>query len=94
MEAQKSMVDTELEQKIRKTIEEVYNCECTFRIKASIKEGAYIVFLFLHEDDKNPLHMLWDGESEEAFFKWFKKELKLRNLIRSSFVKIQLAYDQ
>lgn len=88
------MVDTELESKIRQTIEETYCCKTTFPIKAKVVDGTYIVYLYLTNQLIDPMHVIWEGESEEAFLEWLKRDLKERNLLRSTFIKIELENDQ
>lgn len=88
------MVDNDLEAKIRKTIEEVYCCECTVKIKAKIVDNAYMVFFYIHDSEFNPMQLIHECETEEDFFKWFRKELQERNLMRSYFFKVILNHDQ
>lgn len=88
------MVDTPLEKKIRDTIECAYNCICTFKIKAKIVDGTYIVYLFIHNYDIDPLHIIWEGDSEEEFLKFLCNDLtKHRNLLRSKYITINTDHD-
>ena len=87
------MVDTVLESKIRNIIEQTYSCVCTFPIKAKVVDDTYIIYLYVHGCEEHPIHMIWEGNSESYFFKWFQYELKERNLIRASYIKINLIHE-
>lgn len=87
------MVESDLEHKIRKVIEDTYECITTFKIKAKIVDGTYIVFLYLHNDRIDPLQILWEGDDEDKFLEFLQIDLKKRNLIRSTHYKIDIVHD-
>jgi len=87
------MVDSELDTKVRKVVEDTYGCETTFRIKSKVVGNTYVTQFYLHNYDIDPLQIMWEGDSEEDFLKYLSKELKQRNLLRSRFYKIRLAHD-
>lgn len=87
------MVDSVLERKIRDVIEDTYNCKCLFKIQAKVIDDTYIVYLYIHGFEENPLHILWEGPAESDFLTWLASDLKKRNLIRSSHININIIHE-
>lgn len=87
------MVDSVLERKIRDVIEDTYNCKCLFKIQAKVVDSTYIVYLYIHGFEENPLHILWEGPTESDFLTWLALDLKKRNLIRSSHININIIHE-
>lgn len=84
------MVDTELEAKIRKVVEDTYCCKATFPIKAKIVDNTYMVYFYLNNSRIDPLHIIKEDGTEQEFLDWLKDDLLKRNLLRSSYIKINL----
>lgn len=85
-----------LQQDVLSLIEKIYCKKYIGRLEVNYHEGnesnptEYILHMYPHMQLRAPLCMAFQCDTDDEFLRLVEQELKIRNLIRSDFYKIEL----
>lgn len=79
-----------LEQKVRCLLEDISHSIFNKRIDVFKKDDAYTTNIYLHQQRFTPLTIIIQAKDDDDYLQKIYKELKARQLHRSSFIKIKL----